>query len=87
MLRSFFVAFCAIILVFAVPAAIAQQSKAPVDASQISKLGKGKAKYKRCSFKCSNGQVKKWKCEKSQPCCAWDAICYVKCGTAITGCL
>lgn len=35
----------------------------------------------------SKGEKRSWVCKKEQPCCAWDAISYVKCGTTFSGCL
>ena len=42
---------------------------------------------KVCSYRFSTGELRKWVCKKELPCCAWDAISYVKCGSTITGCL
>lgn len=59
----------------------AQSSKAPEAAV---KAGKGE---KVCRYKFPTGEKRAWVCKKEQPCCAWDAIKYVKCGSTITGCL
>ncbi|MDX2202783.1 MAG: hypothetical protein NW223_08530 [Hyphomicrobiaceae bacterium] len=48
------------------------------------KAGKGE---KVCRYKFPTGEKRAWVCKKEEPCCAWDAIKYVKCGSTITGCL
>lgn len=48
------------------------------------KAGKGE---KVCRYKFPTGERRTWVCKKEEPCCAWDAIKYVKCGSTITGCL
>lgn len=48
------------------------------------KAGKGQ---KVCRYKFPGGERRTWVCKKEEPCCAWDAIKYVKCGSTITGCL
>ena len=42
---------------------------------------------KVCRYKFPSGERRVWICKKVEPCCAWDAIKYVKCGSTITGCL
>ena len=42
---------------------------------------------KVCRYKFPTGEKRSWVCKKEEPCCAWDAIKYVKCGSTITGCL
>ena len=63
--------------------ALAQDSKAPAKTS-TAKAGAGE---KVCRYKFPTGEQRAWVCKKEQPCCAWDAITYVKCGSTITGCL
>lgn len=48
------------------------------------KAGKGE---KVCRYKFPTGEKRAWVCKKEEPCCAWDAITYTKCGSTITGCL
>lgn len=48
------------------------------------KAGKGE---KVCRYKFPTGEKRAWVCKKEEPCCAWDAINYTKCGSTITGCL
>jgi len=48
------------------------------------KAGKGE---KVCRYKFPTGERRTWVCKKEEPCCAWDAIKYVKCGSTVTGCL
>lgn len=61
------------------PAAKVAKSSAPAV-----KAGKGE---KVCRHKFPSGEKRAWVCKKEEPCCAWDAISYVKCGSTITGCL
>jgi hypothetical protein len=42
---------------------------------------------KVCNYRFPSGERRQWVCKKVEPCCAWDAINYVKCGSTITGCL
>lgn len=42
---------------------------------------------KMCRYKFKSGEVRTWTCDKAVPCCAWEEISYVKCGSTITGCL
>lgn len=67
---------------FAVPHAIAQDAAAKKSAEP--KAGPGQ---KVCRYKFPGGERRTWVCKKEEPCCAWDAIKYVKCGSTITGCL
>lgn len=60
----------------AVPVAMAKDA-AP-------KAGKGE---KVCRYKFPTGEKRAWVCKSAEPCCAWDAINYTKCGSTITGCL
>lgn len=59
---------------------VAQESKKEA----APKAGKGE---KVCRYKFPTGERRTWVCKKEEPCCAWDAIKYVKCGSTITGCL
>ena len=62
-------------------------SKAPAQkAATTPKLKVGKDE-KVCSYRFSSGELRRWVCKKELPCCAWDAISYVKCGSTFTGCL
>ena len=42
---------------------------------------------KVCKYQFPGGEKTVWVCDKTVPCCAWDAISYVKCGTTFSGCL
>ncbi len=53
-------------------------------ASVLPKAGKDQ---KVCTYKFPDGEKRSWVCDKAVPCCAWDAIKYVKCGTTWSGCL
>lgn len=68
------------------PAAIAQDAKAPAakKAAPAQKVGKDQ---KVCRHRFPDGKSTTWVCQKEQPCCAWDEIRYVKCGSTITRCL
>jgi hypothetical protein len=66
------------------PAALAQDAKAKTAAVATPKAGAGE---KVCRYKFPSGEKRAWVCKKEEPCCAWDAISYVKCGSTITGCL
>ena len=74
----------------AVPATLMAQDAAPKAAKPKPvaaagpKLGKDQ---KQCQYKFPDGEKRSWVCDKEQPCCAWDAIKYVKCGSTITKCL
>lgn len=56
-----------------------EKAKAPVV-----KAGKGE---KVCRYTFPTGEKRAWVCKKEEPCCAWDLIKYVKCGSTITKCL
>ena len=53
-------------------------------AAPAAKVGAGK---KVCNYKFPDGEKRSWVCDKEQPCCAWDLIKYVKCGSTVTNCL
>lgn len=67
----------------AVPAG-AQSKQSKVAKSTTLKAGKDE---KVCNYRFPSGERRQWVCKKVEPCCAWDAISYVKCGSTITGCL
>jgi len=56
----------------------ADKKPAPVKAGKDQKV---------CTHKFPDGQKTSWVCDKAVPCCAWDAIKYVKCGTTWSACL
>lgn len=66
---------------FAVAQSTAPAGKAKASTPKISK------NQKVCRHKFPDGKLTTWVCDKEQPCCAWDEICYVKCGSTITKCL
>lgn len=67
----------------AVPAVA--QEKGTKDGKQSTiKVGKDE---KLCNYRFPSGERRQWVCKKVEPCCAWDAFTYVKCGSTITGCL
>jgi hypothetical protein len=63
--------------------ASAQQKEAKAAKSSAPKAGKDE---KVCNYRFPSGERRQWVCKKVEPCCAWDAINYVKCGSTITGC-
>jgi hypothetical protein len=65
-------------------AAKAPAKKAAAAKASTPKAGPGE---KVCRYKFPTGEQRTWVCKKAEPCCAWDAISYVKCGSTITGCL
>jgi len=60
------------------------QDKAKSSKPAATKVGKDE---KLCKYRFPSGEMRQWVCKKAEPCCAWDAISYVKCGSTITGCL
>lgn len=64
---------------------VAQDTKPKASApAKVVKAGKGE---KVCRYKFPSGERRSWVCKQEEPCCAWDLISYVKCGSTITGCL
>lgn len=77
--------FAAIALALAVGVAGgAAEAKDKAGGWPAAKAGKGE---KVCRYKFPTGEKRAWVCKKEEPCCAWDAINYVKCGSTVTGCL
>ncbi|MFM1816644.1 MAG: hypothetical protein RLZ98_3339 [Pseudomonadota bacterium] len=62
----------------------AQSTQKSAKKASKPKVGKNQ---KLCQYRFPDGERRSWVCDKAVPCCAWDAIKYVKCGTTITGCL
>ncbi len=84
MLAAFALAI-SIALVPSAPTAEEAKSKAPAKpAATTVKAGKGE---KVCRYRFPTGEQRSWVCKQEEPCCAWDLISYVKCGSTITGCL
>ena len=69
------------------PAVFAQEAKAPAKATKAASTPKAGKDQKVCRYRFPDGEQRSWVCDKAQPCCAWDAIKYVKCGSTITNCL
>jgi hypothetical protein len=67
--------------------AVAQEAKAPAKKAAAQSAPKAGPGEKVCRYKFPSGEQRAWLCKKEEPCCAWDAISYVKCGSTITGCL
>ena len=86
MFKSFVAAAAtALALGMAMPAT-AQQSAAPKAAAKTAepKAGKGE---KVCRHRHPDGTRRAWVCKQEEPCCAWDEIKYVKCGSTVFKCL
>jgi hypothetical protein len=68
----------------AVPSGVSAQDGKSKSEAALPKVGKDE---KLCQYRFPSGEKRSWVCKKEQPCCAWDLISYVKCGSTITGCL
>lgn len=86
MLRMFAVLTMSIAIVFSAPAVFAKDKAAKASGAgwPAAKASKGE---KVCRYKFPTGEKRAWVCKQAEPCCAWDEINYVKCGSTITGCL
>jgi hypothetical protein len=81
--RIGFIILAAVGLALAGASMLSQQSMT-AKAAGAPKVGKDE---KLCRYKFSSGEIRTWVCKKEEPCCAWDAINYVKCGSAVFKCL
>ena len=72
------------LVAFAPLTASAQQSPAKKAATALPKAGPGE---KVCRHKFPDGTPQAWVCKNEEPCCAWDEIKYVKCGSTVFKCL
>lgn len=87
MFRSLAAASAALALALTAPALLAQDARAPAKApakAAAVKAGKGE---KVCNYRFPDGEKRSWVCKTEEPCCAWDAIKYVKCGSTVFNCL
>lgn len=73
-------------LVLALPTVEAQQP-APAKKAAATPAPKAGPGEKVCRHKFPDGTPKAWVCKKEEPCCAWDEIKYVKCGSTVFKCL
>lgn len=64
-------------------AQVAPKKQAPA-AQSTPKAGPGE---KVCRYTFPTGEKRAWVCKSEEPCCAWDAINYVKCGSTVFKCL
>jgi hypothetical protein len=62
----------------------APKKSAPAATQSTPKAGAGE---KVCRHKFPDGTPKAWVCKVEEPCCAWDEIKYVKCGSTVFKCL
>ena len=77
----------ALALGMSAPVMAQSQPKAKAKTTQTTpapKAGKGE---KVCRHTFPSGEKRAWVCKQEEPCCAWDLINYVKCGSTITKCL
>ena len=81
-LAALFALSLAVILPIAATAQTAPSSKTA--ATAVPKAGAGE---KVCRHKFPDGTPKAWVCKTEEPCCAWDEIKYVKCGSTTFKCL
>ena len=85
MVRTFALAMTCAVLAFVPLTASAQQSGPKAStAKALPKAGPGE---KVCRHKFPDGTPQAWVCKKEEPCCAWDEIKYVKCGSVTFKCL
>ena len=82
-MRHMLIAIALALTLSAVPAG-AQEKQGKTAKAAAPKAGKDE---KVCNYRFPSGERRQWVCKKVEPCCAWDAINYVKCGSTITGCL
>jgi hypothetical protein len=60
------------------------QTKAPAPQTPLPTAGPGE---KVCQHRFPDGTQRAWVCKQAEPCCAWDDIRYVKCGSPTFRCL
>ncbi len=85
MMRSFALGLAAAAIAFAPLGAFAQQTSPKKPAAiTLPKAGPGE---KVCRHKFPDGTPQAWVCKSEEPCCAWDEIKYVKCGSTVFKCL
>ena len=87
MYKAFLGALVGAAVVLAAPLASAQQAPAAKKAPASSAGPKAGAGEKVCRHKFPDGTPNAWVCKKEEPCCAWDEIKYVKCGSTVFKCL
>ena len=80
-------AFGIAIAIAANDTAVAQEATAKKPAAQSAPAAKAGAGEKVCRHKFPDGTPKAWVCKQDEPCCAWDEIRYVKCGSTTFKCL
>ena len=82
------IAVAAVLLAFA-PAATVMAAEGEVRSTKSwPKPSRAAGKDEKvCKYQFPSGEKTVWVCDKAVPCCAWDEISYVKCGTTFTGCL
>jgi hypothetical protein len=86
MLRSFVLGLAISSIALAPVSAFAQQSQ-PKKAAAVAPAVKAGPGEKVCRHKFPDGTPQAWVCKKEEPCCAWDEIKYVKCGSTVFKCL
>ena len=86
MQKHMFIAIAAL-AVFALAPAMAQDAAKKTSAPAATALPKAGPGEKVCRYKFPSGEARAWVCKQAEPCCAWDAISYVKCGSTTFKCL
>ena len=82
------IAVAAVALALIAPLAVSAQDAKQAPAKKVTAAGpKAGPGQKVCQYRFPDGEKRSWVCAKEEPCCAWDAIKYVKCGSTITKCL
>ena len=71
----------------AIAPAVAQDAAKKKSAPAAVSLPKAAAGEKVCRHKFPSGEARAWVCKQEEPCCAWDEINYVKCGSTVFKCL
>lgn len=87
MFRALSAVAVAVSIALAPGAVLAQEAKKPATKPAVAATPKAGPGEKVCRYTFPSGEKRSWVCDKAVPCCAWDEIKYVKCGTTITGCL
>jgi hypothetical protein len=81
------IASLALSLAFTLPAIAQQVTPNKAAAAAAPSTPKAGAGEKVCRHKFPDGTPKAWVCKAAEPCCAWDEIKYVKCGSTVFKCL
>jgi hypothetical protein len=86
-MKRFIVSGIALALIAFAPLGASAQQTAPKKAPAATALPKAGPGEKVCRHKFPDGTPQAWVCKSAEPCCAWDEIKYVKCGSTVFKCL